>query len=1337
MATRKPDNNELTEFLRGMGDDQSAERCEKLLSNTATDTVTNIAETVGDDSLLAALRIGGSGIPVDDPQLENLAGSIEALVPRHVITAEEISRVMDSPQSPDSIGRIGRFDVIEFLASGGMGLVFRAIDPELKRDVCIKLLSPNHEFSPEAKSRFDRESREMAAMNCERIVTVLEVGRQNGLPYFVMPLLAGHSLRTLIDRKGELSAQQSVTIIGQLAEGLHYAHQRGVLHRDIKPDNLWILPGGDIKILDFGLAHIDGDASPITHSGTVIGTPSYMSPEQVNGKPLDRRSDLFSVGVVLTEMLTGKSPFQKTNLFSTLMSVASEKVEISQLDPENRIDQPLRDVLVGLLEKDPGQRTASAAALSEQLNAIASKRPLPHTRKAATPSAGQSFTKWVAAAAAGFAICLAAIAAWQLTDKGTLVVSTDDPSVEVHIANEQVTVIDPVTEKRYEIRIGETPLPSGVYQLEASNDESELAFSSQTIAIRRGEQSIVTVELIPKSEPPESNIAATSPSTGETSIKTSSTGKSAWADITRDESAYTESGQQAIAAKLAGLPGLDLRQLGFASNDAIGEHATVGSKTDRTLVSLAHAVVDDQSWHSNADGSRMAHAQQGWIQIRNAKLDKLQMMIPIPGSRGIPYWDPENPNLLAVSSYLPEALRAANAGQKYAIFVWALGHRGTKLLRVYPAQSNSVLLDRGYRLFCFDDNAVKAHSLVDGKSWQVPDSSGESFYRTPMSPNGQYLTTYSVPGEQTQYSIFDLKAGKLIQAIHGPQRIQWSADSTQLAGFVRDRNRSSTGETPGHIDIIDVASGNSIRRIEPDKFSRAAGRLALSPDFEVLANAVSDGDVLLMDIKNGRKSKIGVDFLSTGENTYRGLQYSDKSGLQRSIAWLDNSRLEIKGAQRRWHFVRGQGISGKLVPDERHIEEKPQSILRSSIRHLSTLGDGTLAAIAGVYPEKGHKDSSFFSLKIDEVGVLESRPIWGHLINGAYLAGEDIHSPSGKFVVQISKKNGRHDGDRFGRYAADVWVQNLELENELAKIGTFESVSEIAWSLDEKFLVVEGWQKTQRHSGPGARIIDLQTMKPLPVKGIWDESARDFIPFKSGFLCSAAYHQQASNRWESKLFFMDLSQTDADKLLVNIGELNDLGEFQSCWVQESVDGRRITTIKPHEEEKPERVFEIGEQFKLKELSSKPEFANLHQWQFNSASKTISSLMKQLQAKTWTRHPDRPTKICFAGEEGTALFDLADDQRIGPLFGHKTKFARTPAPCKEGWILWSDSMIFVVDFEGNLLRQKYLYIDTTTKKLTATNWVHRNGDGLEALREQHNNPNEFPLIRFQDGEYRIE
>ncbi len=292
----------LQRYLAGKSSDAEVELCEQALSDP--ETVVDCGSTTADDSLLAALQAPLEDTAHDAAAVESLAARMEQLVPRRSIPVAELQRLLEPAAHAGDLGAIGRYRVIELLASGGMGLVFRAIDSQLDRPACIKLLDPSYQLNADAVTRFERESREMARFNSERIVSVIEIGRCNDLPWFAMPLLSGTSLRTRI-KSGSIDSKSALRYARQIAEGLRYAHGRGLLHRDIKPDNIWITETDDVKVLDFGLARPADGSAPLSHAGTLIGTPSYMSPEQVTGKPLDARSDLFSLGAVLIEMLTG------------------------------------------------------------------------------------------------------------------------------------------------------------------------------------------------------------------------------------------------------------------------------------------------------------------------------------------------------------------------------------------------------------------------------------------------------------------------------------------------------------------------------------------------------------------------------------------------------------------------------------------------------------------------------------------------------------------------------------------------------------------------------------------------------------------------------------------------------------------------------------------------------------------------------------------------------------------------------------------------------------------------------------------------------------------------
>ncbi len=339
------------------------------------------------------------------------------MIPRTDITSEEIKSLFDSPPTSEFIGRIGKYLITEYLASGGMGLVFRATDSELDRDVCLKLLHPSRAKNPEARIRFERETLAIARLNSDRIMPVLDLGTHRDLLIMLCRFCPGDLCAPFLVNESRLTPARALRIATQIAEGLDLAHKHGILHRDIKPDNLWISPTDDVKLIDFGLARTLEEATPITHEGTVLGTPSYMSPEQITGQPLDGRSDLFSLGIVLMEMLCGESPFRKNNLFSTLMSVASEKIDFAKLDQRTRFLTQYGQSCLCLLQKDPSLRPQDAAAAVTLLKAAeqsaqaeCDSTPMPII---ATDFGNHQWKRLVATAFGGFAFCLAILAVWQ------------------------------------------------------------------------------------------------------------------------------------------------------------------------------------------------------------------------------------------------------------------------------------------------------------------------------------------------------------------------------------------------------------------------------------------------------------------------------------------------------------------------------------------------------------------------------------------------------------------------------------------------------------------------------------------------------------------------------------------------------------------------------------------------------------------------------------------------------------------------------------------------------------------------------------------------------------
>jgi hypothetical protein len=296
----------------------------------------------------------------------------------------ELYEFLGPPEGAGELGRLGGYRVLRVLGSGGMGVVFLAEDPQLRRRVALKAMLPGT-ATPAARQRFLREARAAAAIEHDHIITVYQVGEDRGVPFLAMQLLRGQSLDDRLRREGALPVAEALRIGREAAQGLAAAHARGLIHRDVKPANLWLEEGsGRVKILDFGLARDTRGESQLTQSGAIVGSPAFMSPEQASARPADARSDLFSLGVVLYRLATGELPFKGDTLVSTLMAVASENPPPPrQVNPQ--VPAPLSDLILELLAKDPGERPASAQKVVQALTALGRGRPARKTASQPAP----------------------------------------------------------------------------------------------------------------------------------------------------------------------------------------------------------------------------------------------------------------------------------------------------------------------------------------------------------------------------------------------------------------------------------------------------------------------------------------------------------------------------------------------------------------------------------------------------------------------------------------------------------------------------------------------------------------------------------------------------------------------------------------------------------------------------------------------------------------------------------------------------------------------------------------------------------------------------------------
>jgi serine/threonine-protein kinase len=254
--------------------------------------------------------------------------------------------------------RIGNCRIVEEVASGGMAVVYRAIQDPLGRTVAIKALKSSAAAEENIVTRFEREAKSLANLQHENIIHVYDFHRERGALFIVMEYVPGTDLYDLLDRCGRLPYDVAAIVAMQVARALDYVHYRGIVHRDIKPANIMVSRAGGVKLMDFGIAR-DQNFADLTEAGTGIGTPAYMSPEQVLGDKLDARSDIFSLGVVLYQMLTGRKPFVEDEQRSAMHKIRLEKhTRVRKLNPE--IPRELERIVDRCLEKQPRDRWRSA-----------------------------------------------------------------------------------------------------------------------------------------------------------------------------------------------------------------------------------------------------------------------------------------------------------------------------------------------------------------------------------------------------------------------------------------------------------------------------------------------------------------------------------------------------------------------------------------------------------------------------------------------------------------------------------------------------------------------------------------------------------------------------------------------------------------------------------------------------------------------------------------------------------------------------------------------------------------------------------------------------------------
>lgn len=415
-----------------------------------------------------------------------------------------IRQVLDAlrpTDDPDSLGRIGGYEVTGVVGAGGMGVVLKAHDRSLDRIVAIKVMSPHLASSGSARMRFAREAKAAAAVLHPNVIAIHSVASDDEVPFLVMPFVRGTSLQKRIDSIGPLPLKDTLRIGTQIAAGLAAAHEQGLVHRDIKPANILLEEGVErVTITDFGLARAVDDAS-MTCSGVIAGTPQYMSPEQTRGEPVDARSDLFSLGSLLYAMCTGRSPFRAETTYGVLHRIAND-TPTPVCEVNSDVPVWLGHIIRRLMSKRPEDRFESAAQVAAMLEGCLAhvQQPaairLPESVATLAPKIIRRppFGKFIAAAAFAFAFFFAGVVIVLELDKGTLTIESEADDIPIRIMQG-----DKVVERLTVTKSGNTVrVASGTYVVELDGKLDGMTVENDSVALQRGATEVIKIRLSAK-----------------------------------------------------------------------------------------------------------------------------------------------------------------------------------------------------------------------------------------------------------------------------------------------------------------------------------------------------------------------------------------------------------------------------------------------------------------------------------------------------------------------------------------------------------------------------------------------------------------------------------------------------------------------------------------------------------------------------------------------------------------------------------------------------------------------------------------------------------------------